>query len=153
MIAAGRGAPSAISSKRWNSAVGALPIPTTAPARSVHPERDSGSRSCRSPALCQLARLRVVDQASDLVVCWEAPPGDPGSKHLCVGEDHRSSLERRPGGGYESWMEGKIIDEIDIAAGVNHPNCDRTHVLGQPGEIGLRANRRKRSPVDLCQAP
>src|SRR3954452_4696624 len=34
MTAAGRGPPSTISSSRWNSAVGALPIATTAPARS-----------------------------------------------------------------------------------------------------------------------
>ena len=65
----------------------------------------------------------------------------------------RSSLERRPGGGDQPRMEGKIIDEIDITAGVDHPDCDRTHVLGQRREIGLRSNGRKRSPVDLCQAP
>src|SRR5215218_180332 len=45
MIAAGCGAPSAINSNRWNSAVGALPIATTAPARlSVHSETAAADR-------------------------------------------------------------------------------------------------------------
>jgi len=34
-------------------------------------------------------------------------------------------------------MEGQIVDEINVAAGVNHPYRDRAHIRGQPGQIGL----------------
>jgi hypothetical protein len=40
-------------------------------------------------------------------------------------------------------MESKIIDQIDVAAGVDHPDGDRLHVLGQLGEIRLGADGRK----------
>jgi hypothetical protein len=34
-------------------------------------------------------------------------------------------------------MERKIINKIDVAAGVNHPYGDRTHLCRQPGQIGF----------------
>jgi hypothetical protein len=40
-------------------------------------------------------------------------------------------------------MECKIIDEIHVAASVDHPDGDRAHVLGQPGEIRLGSDGRK----------
>jgi hypothetical protein len=80
MIAAGGGAPSVISSNKWNSAVGALPIATTAPARrSPHSEtaaaervvsqRCASSLACGSSTRQQISlsagsRLRVIPAAS-----------------------------------------------------------------------------------------
>jgi hypothetical protein len=59
MIAAGLGPPSAINSSRWNSAVGALPIATTAPSSSL-PHKETAAAD------------RVVPQR-------EASPGTPSS--------------------------------------------------------------------------
>ena len=129
--------------------MGALPIATTAPAsRSLQSETAAadrvvphcvarwparGSSSRQQTSLSAGSRLRVIPAAS-----------------ICVSvKITASSLERRSSGGHQPWMEGKIIDKIDIAAGVDHPDCERAHVLGQPAEIGLRSNGRERPPIDL----
>jgi hypothetical protein len=70
-------------------------------------------------------------------VRWQAFPGNARGKHLRIGEDHRSSSQRRSGRGHHVRMEGKSIDNIDVTAGMNHSNRDGAHVCWQPGQISL----------------
>ena len=92
MIAAGRGAPSISISSRWNKAVGALPIATTAPSsRSPHRETaaadrvvpisraSDGTRSSRSRQTTSLSfgsRARVTPDAT---MCASVKIGAPDS--------------------------------------------------------------------------
>ena len=131
MIAAGRGPPSAISSSRWNRAVGALPIATTAPSRLRPPQRHRRRRPGGAPALGQRRDPRIVQQAADrrcppaavdrvipaAIICASVKIGAP-------------ACERVAGGGPRVGMDVQVADEADVAAGVDHPDRDHLGVRG-----------------------
>ena len=94
-IAAGRGAPSSSSSSRRKSAVGALPMATTAPAsRSTQRSRAAAERVVPS-ARGKAGDARVVEGADHLVAGGKAGAGDAVGDHLGVAEDRRAGGERR----------------------------------------------------------
>ena len=95
MIAAGRGAPASSISSRRNSAVGALPIATTAPAsRSRHSSSAAAERVVPS-ARGQLRHARIVERADHLVAGRQARAGDAVRHHLGVAQDRRAGPQRR----------------------------------------------------------
>ena len=44
---------------------------------------------------------------------------------------------------------GDVLSDVDLAARVDQPHHHAGDVVGEPREVGLRANRRERLPVDL----
>ena len=95
---AGGRRPSSSSSRR-NSAVGALPIATTAPS-SRSPQRSTAAAERVVPsALRQRRDAGVVQRADDLVAGRQPGAGDAAGDHLRVTEHRRTGVQRRAGPG------------------------------------------------------
>ena len=83
-------------SSRRNSAVGALPIATTAPSsRSPHRSTAAAERVVPSRA-ASAATAGSLQGADDLVAGGQPRPGDPGRDHLRVAQDGRAAPQRGP---------------------------------------------------------
>ena len=148
MIAAGRGAPSSSISSRWNRAVGALPIATTAPSsRSPHRETaaaervvpisraSAGTRSSRSRQTTSLSfgsRARVTPDAT----MWASVRiGAPDSSAPRAADD-------------QAGMDDEVARQVDLAGAVDHPHGDLLGVGRYVGQVGLAADRGERVDVD-----
>ena len=150
MIAAGRGPPSWINSSRWNSAVGALPMATTAPSRrSPHNETAAAERVVPQSRASAVARGSFSRQQTSLSA-GSRRPGDAGGEHLRVGEDRRAGPQRGPGGGHESVMESRSPGRSMSPARVDHP--DRDH-LGVRREVRRGRLRRGSSRTSGGRSP
>ena len=129
-------APSSISSSSRNSAVGALPIATTAPSRRsrhsssaaavrVVPRRaaSSGTRGSRSVQMTSLpagSRRRVTPEAT---IVASHRIGAPAAQRRAGRGDDAAGVQR------------EVVDQVDHPAGVDHADRDlaRRRRAGRPG--------------------
>ena len=137
--AAGRGAPASISSSRWNSAVGALPIATTAPSsRSPHSSSAAALRVVPS-ALGELGHARVAQRADDVVARGQPAPGDAGGDHRGVAEDRGARPQRAAGRGDDAGRAGEVVDQVDHAR--RRGSCGPRPAPGRPAARPGRPRR------------
>ena len=134
-----------ISSSR-NNAVGALPIATTLPGRNgfkVRPVPPNAS--------CPLFRhLRNVkpDHAENLVVGRQTSGDDAVGHHLCIADNRRAGCQRIPRR-RGTVGPAQIGDDVRHAAGVDQPDRDVLHVLGNGEQISFLGHDREGPAVDF----
>ena len=147
--AAGTGAPSSMSSSSRNSAVGALPMASTAPSsRSAHRSTPAAERVMPEPRRV-VGRPRIGDQGHHLVVRGQPRPGDPGGDHRRIAQHRGAGGQRGVGAGDDVGGEGDVLGDVDLAAGVDQPHDHPRDVVGEPGQIRFGADGGERLPVDL----
>ncbi|MCO5578378.1 hypothetical protein L7F22_032219 [Adiantum nelumboides] len=107
----------------------------------------------RGPGVADPARVvghpGVAQQAEHLVVRGQPGGGHPGGDHHRVAEDGGTGPQRGACGCDDAVGGGDVVDEVDLAAGVDHADGDVVDAGREPGEVGLRADRRERAAVDL----
>ena len=123
-IAAGRGAPSSSISSRRNSAVGALPMATTAPPSRSAQRSSAAAERVVPRRVGEVGDARVVEGADHLVAGGKARAGDAVGDHLGVAEDRRAGGERGTRRGDEAGAEDDVRRELDHARGVDHADRD-----------------------------
>ena len=136
-IAAGRSGQSRRRSSRWNSAVGALPIATTAPARLG---RQSSTAAAERVVPRSAARPRVrgiVEGAARPATAGRQAVGhDPGRDHARVDEDRsRRPRERAAAGGDRVAVQARSSRDVRHAAGV-----DQAQRPGRGATAGKRSS-------------
>ena len=153
MIAAGFGAPSRSNSSRKNSAVGALPMATTEPARRSTHELHSRGRTGIADFAGNVGRLRFAQGANHVIPGWQARAGNPMGDHEGITEDRRAILQRLTCCRNEAWRKLEILRGLHQSAGMNHANGKIGLFLGKAGQIGFAANDGKRALVDGIAIP
>ena len=148
---AGAGAPSSSSSSSRNSAVGALPIATTAPpSLSRHNSIAAAVRVVPKPGGKRRNR-GTIERADHLIVARQARPGDAIRDHLGVAQDRRAGLQRRDAGEHRAWGEQDVGRHLHHAAGVDDPDRDPLFVRRETREVGLAADDGERTAVNLAR--
>ena len=105
MMAAGFGAPASSSSSRRNSAVGALPMATTAPS-SRSPHRSSAAAERVVPSFSASAGTRGSRSVQiTSLLGRQARTGDAVGDHLGVAQDRRAGAQRGARRGDETVAE------------------------------------------------
>ncbi len=147
-IAAGFGAPASMRSRRRNSAVGALPMATTAPARRSR-HKSSAAAERVVPSFCAKRRdARIVERADHLVARGQPRARNAVRDHLGVAEDRRAGGERAARRGDEICAEHDVLRRLDGAAGMDHAHRDVGFFGGKARQVGFGADDGERALVD-----
>ena len=140
----GRSGQSRSRSSRWNRAVGALPIATTAPSRwGRHSSTAAAERVVPRPA----AEPGVRSSSS---VCRTSLPRrqtrrhDAGRDHARVDQDRRAGGQRRPPGGDRIAAPGEVVRDVGHAAGVDQAQDEAVQAGGETPQRHLGADQRER---------
>ena len=147
-IAAGFGAPASSISSRRNSAVGALPMATTAPAsRSIHSSSAAAERVV--PVLRgERWHARIVQRADDFVARRQPRTGDAVRHHLGVAQDRRAGGIARSAPPRRDRHRIRSAARPRHSAGVDHAHRDIGLFGRKAREIGLGADDGERALID-----
>ena len=140
MMAAGLGAPASSRSSRRNSAVGALPMATTAPdSRSIHKSSAAAERVVESFVASSGTRGSFSVQMT-VVARRQTRSHDAARDHFGIAEDRRAGGERIARRADEIVGDDDVRRQFNDAAGVDHAHRDIRFVGGKAHQVGLGAD-------------
>ena len=148
-MAAGRGAPASMRFRRWNSAVGAFPIATTAPSSLAPHSSRAARRASVVDGRRQHGNPRIAEGADDVVTGGQTLARDAGSHHLSVAENRRAVAQSCARSRDDTGCEGDVVDEIDLATCMNHAHYSLRDIRRETAQVGFGPNGGKGLAIDF----
>ena len=120
--------------------------------------RGSGSHSETAAAVRVVPHVRgqaghplVGEEAVHVVAGGQPAGGDAHGHHPGVAEDRRAGVSAARAGGHQVGVDDQVVDQVDLAAAVDHPDGELLGVGRHAAQVGLARGSsrtsRRRSPA------